>query len=100
MTKQKTFSLEAAMADPPGVFSSPDEVTHHPKLSLDEKIQILKTWAHDIAELQVADEENMLGTIHSHDEDLNETYHQIMDALHELGLTKISDRAPPTKHRD
>ena len=56
------IDIDKALLDPANVFSSPDEVLNSEDLSRDLKIEILRRWEYDARELQVAEEENMIGT--------------------------------------
>ena len=52
---------EHIINDPSAVYSKPEEVAHDERLSLEQKISILKQWAFDAREIEVAQEENMIG---------------------------------------
>lgn len=53
--------IDKALVDPATVFESPDEVLKSEELSREQKISILRRWEYDARELQVAEEENMIG---------------------------------------
>lgn len=53
--------LDRALLDPPSVFATPEAVVAHPALATAEKIEILKRWAYDAADIAVAVEEGMPG---------------------------------------
>lgn len=53
--------VDRALLDPTAVFSSPEEVAEHGSLSLEQKVEILRRWEYDAAELAVATEEGMPG---------------------------------------
>ena|SRR3990167_2355541 len=53
--------FERILADPSAIFKVPDEVLHDERLSRKQKIAVLKLWAFDERELEVAEEENMRG---------------------------------------
>ncbi|HXR91773.1 MAG TPA: hypothetical protein VN750_15990 [Steroidobacteraceae bacterium] len=57
----RPVDLKRAMIDPASLFRSPDEVIGNEKLSRENKIEILYSWAYDTAELAVAEEEGMGG---------------------------------------
>lgn len=61
MTERKGIDLDQALLDPGSVFRDPEEVLHHPELSRQEKEEILRRWIYDASELQVAEEEGMIG---------------------------------------
>jgi hypothetical protein len=72
--------IEQALLDPTSVFGHPKDVLSHPELTREQKIEILRRWAYDAKELEVADEENM------HHETRNEDIlDDILQALNELG---------------
>jgi hypothetical protein len=56
------IDIDKALLDPATVFESPDEVLKSEELSREQKISILRQWEYDARELQVAEEENMIGT--------------------------------------
>ncbi|TDJ65758.1 MAG: hypothetical protein E2O37_03855 [Proteobacteria bacterium] len=53
--------IEKAMFDPTAVFRAPEEVLLREDMSREQKIEVLRRWAYDARQLQVADEENMGG---------------------------------------
>ena len=55
------LSWEEIMTDPAKVYGKPENVRDDKRLSREQKIAILKLWAFDAKELQVAEEENMSG---------------------------------------
>ncbi len=56
------IDLDRAMLVPASVFKTPDEVLQSEKLSCEQKIEILRRWEYDARELQVAEEEGMVGS--------------------------------------
>lgn len=56
------IDIDKALLDPANVFETPDEVLKAEELSREQKIEILRRWEYDARELQVAEEENMIGT--------------------------------------
>ena len=50
-----------ARLDPAAVFADPEAVQAHPRLSVAEKVDILRRWEYDARELAVAEEEGMSG---------------------------------------
>jgi hypothetical protein len=54
--------IDKALLNPASVFKTPEEVLKSDELSRKEKIEILRRWEYDARELQVAEEENMIGT--------------------------------------
>ena len=83
--------IQRALSDPGSVFRTPQEVLAKGDLSQSQKIEILRRWEYDARELQVAEEENMLGG----EPDLLD---DVLRALHELGAGIDTDHSPPTKH--
>ncbi len=55
------IDLKRERLDPTAVFPSPEAVVGHPRLSREQKIDILKRWKYDACQLEVAEEENMGG---------------------------------------
>ena len=53
--------IDKAMFDPTAVFRAPEEVLWREDMSREQKIEVLRRWAYDARQLQVADEENMGG---------------------------------------
>ena len=83
--------LERARLIPNAVFSSPREVLESPRLTRTQKVDILRRWAYEAAELSVAVEEGMPDG----DDDLQRQIQLALEALQEgLGV----ERSGPTKH--
>ncbi len=53
--------IEKAMLNPTAVFRTPEEVLLREDMSREQKIEVLRRWAYDARQLQVAEEENMGG---------------------------------------
>ncbi len=93
MTDRSTHSperIEHALLVPSSTFSSPREVLESTELSTSQKIEVLRRWAYDAAEVAVALEEGMPNG----DEDLQR---QVLLALEELRARIDAERAGPTK---
>lgn len=56
------IDIDKALLDPTSVFKSPKDVVNNNSLSKQQKIEILKRWAYDAKELEIADDENMTAT--------------------------------------
>ncbi len=69
--------IEKAMFDPTAVFRTPEEVLLREDMSREQKIEVLRRWAYDARQLQVADEENMGGQE-------SDILDEILRALHAL----------------
>jgi hypothetical protein len=54
--------LDRALLDPASVFKNPDDVLDSGELSREQKIDILRRWEYDARELEVAEEESMVGS--------------------------------------
>jgi len=81
-----------ATRDPAAVFKTPHDVVTDPKLSLRQKLDVLKRWESDARELAVAEEENMTG---GEPNRLRET----LLAIRELEpAPKEEEKTAPTKH--
>jgi hypothetical protein len=52
--------LERALLDPTSVFDGPEQVLERADLTRDQKVLILRSWAYDARELEVAEEEGMV----------------------------------------
>jgi hypothetical protein len=57
--RTEAIDVERALFDPASVFVSPEALLDHPDLSIDQKIEILRRWEYDAAEVAVAVEEGM-----------------------------------------
>jgi hypothetical protein len=55
------MNIDKAMMNPAEVFSHPDQVTKNENLTREQKQKILLRWEYDARELEVAEEENMVG---------------------------------------
>ena len=69
--------IEKAMLNPTTVFRTPDEVLLREDLSREQKIEILRRWAYDARQLEVAEEKNMGGQ-------RPDILDQVLRALHTL----------------
>lgn len=62
MTKLKSaISYEDLKRDPGAIFSAPEEIKDDSTLTTSQKIELLRGWAYDASELEVAEEEGMIG---------------------------------------
>jgi len=84
------IDIEKAILVPASVFKTPEEVLNSQELSRDQKIKILRSWEYDARQLEVAEEENMIGT----QEDILD---KIIFALRSLDEEYNLDQTPPTK---
>ena len=57
----RTTSIAKAIENPVKVFDSPQEIVNNDKLSLDKKLEILKSWEQDAIQLETSTGENMTG---------------------------------------
>ena len=55
------MDINQAKRSPSGVFHSPEQVLHDARLTKEDKIAILRSWAQYEQEKLTAEEENMLG---------------------------------------
>lgn len=55
----RPIDMERALLDPGAVFDAPEEVRDHPGIEHGRKIEILRRWEYDVAEISVAEEEGM-----------------------------------------
>lgn len=75
--------LERIMADPSAVYQHPDDVVKDSRLTLKQKISVLKQWAFDAHEIEVAQAENMRGEA--------SPLHQVLVVLHKLEKLACKD---------
>lgn len=85
-----SINLKRVLIDPASVFDEPQEVLLENELTRKQKIQILKRWASEVRELQVAEEENMQG------ENVIDLQ-SVLQALSTLDAKVDLDHTPPTK---
>jgi hypothetical protein len=85
------IDFNQALLDPTSVFKTPQDVLRSSELSDGQKIQILRRREYDAREIEVAEEENMIGT---HPGMLD----QVLKALNMLHAKQPNrKRSPPTK---
>lgn len=87
---EREIDIEKALLDPASIFAAPEEVEAEARLSLEQKIEILRRWEYDAAELAVAEEEGMPGGN-------GETLQRVVAALDRLAGGYDPGRSPPTK---
>lgn len=61
MTDPSPVDFEAALLDPASTFGSPEALLVHPALTREQKVELLRRWEYDAAEVCVAVEEGMPG---------------------------------------
>jgi hypothetical protein len=83
--------IEKALLNPSSVFNTPEEVLEAEDISKDQKIEILRRWEYDARQLQVAEEENMVGP------QINKL-DRIINALRKLDVELNPEKSAPTKH--
>lgn len=88
------IDLEKAKYNPASVFKSPRDVLNDYSLSIKTKIDILRRWAYDQREMEVAEEENMP----AHNDHHHDILDEILLCLLELGVESDEREHPPTKH--
>ena len=86
----KMVDIDRAILDPAGVFKVPSEVLQSSELTKEQMIMILRQWEYDARELEVAEEESMIG---------NNTHllDQVQKALMELGGNRDPNHSSPNK---
>ncbi|EKD91588.1 MAG: putative cytosolic protein [uncultured bacterium] len=87
-------NIEKAKLDPSSIYRRPADVLKDNTLSRQDKIDVLRSWAYDEREKEVAEEENML-SIDSNNKDYLD---EILKTLHQLGIEGDQTDPPPTKH--
>ncbi len=91
MTDEATKArVEKALLDPSAVFREPEDVVAAAEISVGQRIEILRRWAYDVREQEVAQEENMPGSPRF-------PLSRLLKALHALGAAPDLEHAPPTK---
>lgn len=70
--------FERIMADPSAHYQAPEDVLVDARLSREQKIAVLKQWAFDAREIEVAEDENM------RTEAKPTILHQVLIVLHQL----------------
>ena len=58
-TSLQAGDLERALLDPTAIFKGPEQVLQRDDLSREQKAAILRRWAYDARELEVAEDEGM-----------------------------------------
>ncbi len=66
------------MTDPSAAFQAPEDILLDARLSREQKIAVLKQWAFDAREIEVAEDENM------RTEAKPTILHQVLVVLHQL----------------
>jgi hypothetical protein len=79
------IDVEQAKLDPTSIFAHPRDVLANQALSREDKIDILRRWAYDARELEVADEENMGGA------KAGASLDEILKCLNQLGAGLLND---------
>jgi hypothetical protein len=92
MKTAEKVDLDQARLDPGAVFRSPEALRDHPSLPLALRIELLRRWRYDLAELSVAEEEGMGGG------ESAALLQRVIDALSDLGDDSADGPQPPTKH--
>lgn len=84
--------FQRALYDPKSAFEYPKDVLADDTLTKEQKLKVLQQWEYDARELQVAEEENMLG-------DSSPTMlNRIVRALRKLDNAHDDSEASDTKH--
>jgi hypothetical protein len=89
-SKSSSIDLEQALLNPGSVFASPQQLVLHRGLSKQQKIEILRRWAYDASEDEVALEEGM-------PDGESDLLRRILLALNELAGGIDVERVAPTK---
>lgn len=87
---RRALNLDRALIDPAATFGSPEAVVRDAQLPKRKKIEILRRWAYDSAELSVAEEEGMGG---GESTDM-EAILKALDQITEIDV----EHCAPTKH--
>lgn len=90
MSTSDGIDLDLALQDPAAVFASPEQVVGEPRLTREQKIRVLERWEADARELDVAEDENMIGGEPS-------MLDRVAAALRALGAEPPHGRPAPNK---
>lgn len=60
MSPISQIEFDRILSDPSGHYKVPEKVAYDHRLSRAQKIMVLKQWAYDVHEMEVAQEENMM----------------------------------------
>jgi hypothetical protein len=82
--------FEKALHDPSSMYKTPNQVLKDDTLTLEQKIKILRQWEYDARDIQVAEEENMIG-------DTPSMLHRVLVALRQLGVEIDPEKSSTTK---
>ncbi len=85
--------LDLALLDPAAMFGTPEAILTDEEFETADKIRILKRWAYDIREMQVAQEENMAAT-----QECRIDLGQVLNILHQLDPDFHPGDSSDTKH--
>jgi len=84
------LDIDQAILNPAAAFAEPEAIVDYPQLTTDQKISALRQWAYDAREIEVAEEEGMVGG----NEDLLQ---RILIALDRLGYPIDAEHTAPSK---
>ena len=84
------IDLDKAMLDPGSVFQTPEDIVRHTGLTREQKVEILRRWEYDAAEVAVAIEEGM-------PDGESDLLRRILLALESLGDGIDAEHVGPTK---
>lgn len=90
---QQSRHYERALVNPLAVYSRPAQVLGDEALSDEQKLKILRRWETDSREMQVAEDEGMIGG----EDDL---FAEVIQAIHALDSKPAKKKSieAPTKH--
>ena len=89
-SSKSPIDMDKAILDPGSVFLTPEEVVGHTDLTPEQKIEILRRWEYDAAEVAVATEEGM-------PDGESDLLRRILLALESLGYRADARHVGPTK---
>lgn len=89
-SRPEAVNMDQALLDPGSIFKAPEDVLSHAALAREQKIEILRRWEYDAAEMCVAIEEGMPG-------DESGLLGRILLALNQLTGGVDTERAGPSK---
>jgi hypothetical protein len=84
------MSLDKTLINPADVYSEPNQVLQDASLDREQKMETLKRWEYEARELEVAEEENMVG-------DAPSILRDVLKAILELEGGGASEHTAATK---
>lgn len=87
MTGINKAEMDRILADPSACFKHPDDVVHDKRLTHQQKVTVLKLWAFDEQEMEIAEQENMRS---DNGLGMHVTLDDVLLALHQIERKKAA----------